>query len=166
MVIINEEENILKIRKINEIRGYSANLNILEKIIIWTIIVFLTLFFQTFIIGSGNGIDKLNFWTSDNVKFLMFCTNIIFYIIISLVDILIFYLINGINTSRKMLMFQIFVIYVHLAIMEFGSRTIWYSFGRCNSMIDYVMFVFMLFNLIFATYMCVNIYRKCKICKS
>ncbi len=94
MVIIIEEENILKIRKINEIRGYSANLNILEKIIIWTIIVFLTLFFQTFIIGSGNGIDKLNFWTSDNVKFLMFCTNIIFYIIISLVDILIFYLIN------------------------------------------------------------------------
>ncbi len=141
MVIIIEEENILKIRKINEIRGYSANLNILEKIIIWTIIVFLTLFFQTFIIGSGN-------------------------IIISLVDILIFYLINGINTSRKMLMFQIFVIYVHLAIMEFGSRTIWYSFGICNSMIDYVMFVFMLFNLIFATYMCVNIYRKCKICKS
>ncbi len=63
-------------------------------------------------------------------------------------------------------MFQIFVIYVHLAIMEFGSRTIWYSFGICNSMIDYVMFVFMLFNLIFATYMCVNIYRKCKICKS
>ena len=48
MVIIIEEENILKIRKINEIRGYSANLNILEKIIIWTIIVFLTLFFQTF----------------------------------------------------------------------------------------------------------------------
>ena len=49
MVIIIEEENILKIRKINEIRGYSANLNILEKIIIWTIIVILTLSINKFL---------------------------------------------------------------------------------------------------------------------
>ena len=124
MVIIIEEENILKIRKINEIRGYSANLNILEKIIIWTIIVFLTLFFQTFIIGSGNGIDKLNFWTSDNVKFLMFCTNIIFYIIINLV----------MQITRYLLVKPVWWSHIiNLPINQFSTFSIWQRINIINS---------------------------------